>query len=172
MHSEGLAGETETFVRYGVSRRLEMGFGYLWKQGIVRPLASYLFVTEEKSRPALTGGLMYDSLGGGRQGVFVSASKGFRKTPLGVPLSLYLGGTQISGEDHPRLIAGLSVPVNRWLTASVQYDGKHPHLGLTAKVGSIRGSDLRVGVVAAEGDKIGPIIAVGLPLGPRERKGH
>ena len=172
MHSEALAGKTETFVRYGVSRRLELGFGYLWEPDIVRPLASYLFVTEEKSRPALTGGLMYDSLGGGRQGGFVSASKSFASTPLGVPVNLYVGGAQISREDDPRFIAGLNVPVNRWLTASVQFDGKHPHLGVTGKVGSIRGSDIRLGVVLSEGDKLGPIIAVGIPLGRRKHSGH
>jgi len=168
MHSEALAGKTETFVRYGVSRRLELGFGYLWKQSVVRPLASYQFVTEHKSRPALTGGLMFDSLGGGRQGTFLSVSKGFKRTPLGVPASLYIGGAKITGEDGGRFIAGLNVPVNDWLIASVQYDGRYPHLGLTARVGTIHGAPVRLGVVAAKGTEVGPIIAVGIPLGRRQ----
>ena len=165
MHSEGLAGKTETFVRYGVTRRLEAGFGYLWKQGVVRPLASYALVEEKKKRPSLTGGLMYDSLGGGRQGVFLSLAKGFRKTPLGVPASLYVGGAKISGEGGGRFIAGANVSVTKWLTASVQYDGKYPNFGLTAKVATIGGAPVRVGVVAAKGDQFGPIIATSIPLG-------
>ena len=172
MHSEGLAGKTETFARYGFTRRFEAGFGYLWKQGIVRPLAGYTLVTEKAPRPALTGGLMYDSLGGGRQGAFLSLSRGFEKTPLGVPVSLYAGGARISGEGGVRFIAGFNVPVTGWLTASLQYDGRYPNFGVTARVGSIHGSDVRLGVVAAEGDKPGPIIAVAIPLGHRTRSGR
>lgn len=170
MHSEGLAGKTETFARYGVTRRFEAGFGYLWKQGIVRPLASYALLTEKHHRPSLTGGLMYDSLGGGRQGLFLSVAKGFKETPLGVPVNLYVGGAKISGESGGRFIAGFNVPVNRWLTASMQYDGKYPNLGVTARVATIGGAPIRVGVVAAEGDKFGPIIAASIPLGRRKSR--
>ena len=46
MHSKGLAGETEIFARYGVSDRLELGLGFLKKQGIVRPLVSYVLSPE------------------------------------------------------------------------------------------------------------------------------
>lgn len=165
MHSEGLAGKTETFVRYGFTRRFEAGFGYLWKQGVVRPLASYAFLEEKKGRPSLTGGLMYDSLGGGRQGVFLSLAKGFSETPLGVPVNLYAGGAKISGESGARFIAGFNLPLNRWLTASMQYDGKYPNFGVTAKVATVGGAPIRIGIVAAEGDKFGPIIATAIPLG-------
>ena len=168
MHSKGLAGETETFVRYGVTRRFEAGFGYLWKQGIVGPLASYAFVEEKKARPSLTGGLMYDSLGGGRQGVFLSLARGFQETPLGVPVNLYVGGAKISGESGARFIAGFNVPINRWLTASMQYDGKSPNFGVTAKVATLGGAPVRIGIVAAEGDRFGPIIATSIPLGRRK----
>lgn len=169
MYSQGLAGRTETFVRYGFTRRFEAGFGYLWKQDIVRPLASYAFLEEKKDRPSLTGGLMYDSLGGGRQGVFLSLAKGFQETPLGVPINLYVGGARISGESGTRFIAGFNVPINQWLTASMQYDGRYPNIGVTAKVATIGGAPVRVGVVAAEGDKFGPIIATSIPLGRRTR---
>jgi hypothetical protein len=165
MHSEGLAGKTETFVRYGLTQRLEAGFGYLWKQGIVRPLASYTLVTEKGHRPSLTGGLMYDSLGGGRQGVFISVAKGFARTPLGVPASLYVGGAKISGESGARFIAGLNVPLNERVTASVQYDGRYPNFGVTAHVATVGGAPIRLGVVAAEGDKFGLLIATSIPLG-------
>jgi len=167
MHSEGLAGKTETFVRYGVTRRFEAGFGYLWKQQITRPLASYALLEEKQDRPSLTGGLMYDSLGGGRQGVFLSLAKGFRDTPLGVPVSLYLGAAKVSGESGGRIIGGFNVPVNRWLTASMQYDGRYPNFGLIAKVATVGGAPIRLGIVAAEGDKFGPIIATSIPLGRR-----
>ena len=167
MHSKGLAGETETFVRYGVTRRFEAGFGYLWKQGIVRPLASYTLLEEKEARPSLTVGLMYDSLGGGRQGTFVSVARGFRETPLGIPAHLYVGGAQISGEDGARFIAGVNLPVTEWLTASLQYDGRYPNVGVTAKVATIGGAPIRLGLVAAQGDKFGPIIATSIPLGRR-----
>lgn len=50
MHSERLAGKTKTFLRYGATHRLEIGFGYLWEQDVVRPLASYTLVTERGGR--------------------------------------------------------------------------------------------------------------------------
>ena len=173
MHSEGLAGETETFVRYGVSRRLEVGIGYLWKPGNVRPLASSTFVTETDDRPAFTAGLMHDALGGGRQGVFVTASKALPRTMLGMPVSVYGGGAQISGESGPRFIGGLNVPFNDWLSASVQFDGKYVHPALTARVGRVKGAPVRLGIVAAQGDKLGPLIAIDVPLGRRhcQRRG-
>jgi len=162
MHSEGLAGRTETFLRYGVTPRLEAGFGYLQKQGIARPLLSYTLVPENEARPSLTGGLMYDSLGGGRQGLFVSLAKNVRGW---LPLSLYIGGAQITNENRPRLIAGGNVTLTRWLNASVQFDGKYPNVGMTAHVGSVGGVPLRFGIVAARGDKFGPLLAADFPAG-------
>lgn len=161
MHSEGLAGRTETFLRYGITPRLEVGFGYLAKQGIARPLASYTFVTEKAARPSLTAGLLYDSLGGGRQGVFVSVAKNLRGS---LPASLYIGGAQITNENRPRLIAGGNVALTRWLNASVQFDGRYPNLGVTANVGSVGGVPVRFGIVAARGDKFGPLLATDIPL--------
>ncbi len=161
LHSEGLAGRTETFVRYGVTPRLELGFGFLAKQGIARPLLSYTLVTENAARPSLTAGLMYDSLGGGRQGAFVSVAKNLRGK---LPASLYIGGAQITNETRPRLIAGGNVGLTRWLNASVQFDGKYPNVGVTANVGSVGGLPVRFGVVAARGDKFGPLIATDVPL--------
>ena len=161
MHSEGLAGRTETFVRYGISPRLEAGFGYLAKQEIARPLVSYTLVTESPARPSLTTGLMYDSLGGGRQGVFMSVAKNLRGR---LPASLYIGGAQITNENGPRLIAGGNVALTRWLNASVQFDGKYPNVGVTANVGSVGGVPVRFGIVAARGDKFGPLIATDIPI--------
>lgn len=72
MHSKGLAGETEIFARYGVTDRLELGFGYLRKQDIVRPLVSPVLVRETRTRPSFTTGAMEDSLEDGRQMVFLT----------------------------------------------------------------------------------------------------
>lgn len=105
MHSDGLAGKTETFVRYGVTPRLEIGVGYLWKQSVARPLATYTFLRETPTRPALTGGLLLDSLGGGRQGVFASVAKDLQRS-TGVPLSVYVGAAQVSNERKLRALAG------------------------------------------------------------------
>ncbi len=163
MHSDGLAGKTETFLRYGVTPRLEAGFGYLQEQNIVRPLVSYALVTESRERPSLTVGLMYDSLGGGRQGTFLSVAKAL-KTSVGVPGSLYIGGAKITNEKNGRFIAGANVPLTRWLNASVQFDGKYPNVGVTARIGSVVGVPVRLGLVAARGDKFGPLLATDVPL--------
>ena len=163
MHSEGLAGKTETFLRVGVTPRLEAGFGYLHHQGIARPLASYTLVTESAARPSVTTGLMYDSLGGGRQGVFLSLAKGVR-TPLGIAASVYVGGAKITNENNARLIAGANVPLSRRVSASVQFDGRYANLGLTGQVGSISGVPIRLGIVAARGDQFGPLMAVSAPM--------
>ena len=163
MHSEGLAGKTETFVRYGFTERFEAGFGYLWQQGIVRPLASYTWITEKNTHPSLTTGLMFDALGGGRQGVFASVAKAIPFTE-GRSASLYVGGAKISNEDLARFIAGVNVPLMRGVNASVQYDGNHPNVGLVAAVGSIKGVPVQVGIVAAQGKEFGPLAAMNLPL--------
>lgn len=163
MHSEGLAGVTETFLRYGVNERLEVGFGYLWKQDVVRPLASYTLLTEKEKRPSVTAGQMFDSLGGGRQGVFATTEKSFEVRP-GLRGSIYVGGAKISNEDRAGFIAGLNVPLTDAITTSVQYDGKYANLGLTARVGSIRGVPVRLGIVAAKARHFGPLIATDIPL--------
>lgn len=164
MTSSGLAGRTETFVRYGLTRRLEVGFGYLWDPGIVRPLASYTLLPETRDRPSLTAGLMFDSLGGGRQGVFVSAAKIVGRAH-GLPISGYVGGAQITNEDDPRFIAGVSLPLCRRVIASVQYDGRFFHPGLSARVGQVAGAPMYLGMVAARGNRLGPLLAVRAPLG-------
>jgi hypothetical protein len=163
MHSERLAGKTETFLRYGATRRLEIGLGYLWEQGIVRPLASYALLTERGSRPAVTGGLFFDALGGGREAVFVSASKSLRAL-IGRPSSGYLGLARISSEDNLRVIAGTSVLVGRQLNASVQYDGKFVHLGLTRRIGSVGETPVFLGLVVTGNDAIGPLVATDIHL--------
>jgi hypothetical protein len=164
MSSKGLAGETETFLRYGVNDRLEVGFGYLWRPKVVRPIGSYTLVPETDRRPSLTAGIMFDSLGGGRQGAYVSIAKDLYK-PYGIPASVYVGGAKITNEDGGRFIAGLNVYVTNWLSTSVQFDGRYPHLGVTARVGSIGQAPVRLGLVAARGDRLGPLLAINFPLG-------
>jgi hypothetical protein len=88
MYSKGLAGETETFLRYGATPRWPWA-RFLHKQGIVRPLLSYTLVSGSRGAAVPDGGLMYDALGGGRQGVFVSAAKDLQGL-TGVPASLYV----------------------------------------------------------------------------------
>jgi hypothetical protein len=163
MSSKGLAGVTETFVRYGVTPRLELGFGYLWRQGYVRPLTSYSLIPETAAQPSLTVGLMTDSLGGGREGGFISLAKDFGAR-YGVPASFYIGGAQISSEDGLRFLAGLKVRLPGSLIASAQFDGRFVHLGATVAVGRINGAPVRLGIVAARGDRLGPLIAINLPL--------
>ena len=159
MHSEGLAGKTETFVRYGFTPRFEAGFGYLWKQGIVRPLASYVLITEKARLPSLTAGLMYDSLGRGRQGIFLSAAKDLSKA-LGIPSSFYLGGAKVNNWNEPRFIAGGSAAPTAWSNLSIQYDGRYANLGLALRIGRFHGGVVHLGVVAAHGDRFGPLLAI------------
>ncbi len=163
MHSEGLAGKTETFVRYGLTGRLEVGFGYLWKQNIIRPLATYTLMPETRERPALTAGLLLDSLGGGRQGVFATVAKDIERT-TGVPLSLYVGAARISNEKKLRPLVGGNARLTRRLNASAQFDGRYVNLGLVANVGTVGGLPVRLGIVAARGDQIGPLVTTSVPV--------
>ena len=167
MTSDGLAGKTEAFFRVGVTPRLELGFGYLAKQQTLRPLANYTFLTETAKRPALTGGLMFDSLGGGRQGVFASVARNLAPSLGGVPLSAYIGTALITREKKPRLIAGANLRMGRDANASVQFDGRYANVGLTTSLGSVGGVPVRFGIVAAKGDRFGPLLATSLPLGDR-----
>ena len=171
MHSPGLAGQTETFVRFGVTPRLELGFGYLWKQGIARPLATYNLVPETATRPALTAGLLMDSLGGGRQGVFASLAKNIEAS-TGVPASLYVGAAKISNERGTRFIAGTNVRLSRNLNASAQFDGRYVNVGLNTQIGTVGGLPVRFGLVAARGDQVGPLVSTVVPLGERPMSGH
>ena len=163
MHSEGLAGTTETFLRYGVTPRFEVGLGYLAEQNTIRPLASYTLVPETPGRPSVTTGLMFDSLGGGRQGVFVSVAKDLQQ-PLGVPASLYVGGAKITNEGGVRFLAGTNVRLSRRVSASMQFDGRYANFGVTTEVARVAGTPVLFGLVAAGGDKVGPLIATSMPL--------
>lgn len=164
MSSRGLAGETETFVRYGINSRLEVGFGYLWRPHVIRPLASYTLIPEAEKRPSLTAGLMFDALGGGRQGGYLIAAKDLQSS-LKIPASLYIGSARISNEDNLRFLAGTSFRLTSWLTASLQYEGRYVNFGLTARVGSIGRSPVSLGVVAARGTEWGPLLAISMPIG-------
>jgi hypothetical protein len=163
MHSPRLAGRTETFLRYGVSSRLEVGFGYLWRQSVVRPLCSYTLLPERGNRPALTAGLFFDALGGGRQAFFLTTSKDLRSL-LSVPASVYLGGAKITNEDRLRLLVGGRLAVARGLNASLQYDGKHTNIGVTALVGRVAGRPFYLGLVLTGGSALGPIGATDMAL--------
>ncbi|MDX1931747.1 MAG: hypothetical protein SFU56_04005 [Capsulimonadales bacterium] len=165
MHSDGLAGKTETFVRYGVTPRLEVGFGYLWKQSIVRPLATYTLLPETAARPAWTTGVLTDSLGGGRSGLFTTLAKDIEENTR-LPLSLYIGTAVVSNErDRWRFLTGANVRVARGLNLSAQFDGRYVNLGLVGQVGTVGGVPIRLGIVAARGNKIGPLAAASFPLG-------
>lgn len=166
MHSKGLAGETEIFVRYGVTDRLELGLGYLRKQDIVRPLVSYVLVPETADRPSLTTGAMIDALEEGRQMVFLSTGKSF-PTKLGMPVNIYAGIAQITTRSETRFIGGILVPVARGLNASVQFDGRYANVGLTARVGTVGGAPVYFGIVAAKGNRFGPLVATSFPLSSR-----
>lgn len=163
MHSKGLAGETEIFVRYGVTDRLELGFGYLRKQDIVRPLVSYVLVPENRTRPSLSTGAMVDSLEDGRQMVFLTTGKSF-PTKLGVPVNIYAGIAQVTTRSESRFIGGILVPLAKGLNASVQFDGRYANVGLTARVGTVGGAPVYFGIVAARGTRFGPLIATSFPV--------
>src|SRR5687768_6865418 len=157
MSSRALAGETETFARYGVTDRPELGFGYLWRPKVIRPLASYTFVKETKETPSLAAGLMFDSLGGGRQGLFVSSGKNLNDK-FKIPATAYLGAAMVTNEDRPRLIGGVNYFLNRGLTASAQFDGKYSHLGLIASAGELGKAPLRVGLIYSKNRYFGPLV--------------
>lgn len=166
MTSKGLAGETEVFARYGVTDRFELGIGYLKKQDIVRPLASYVLVFETPQRPSLTAGMMVDSLEDGRQMVFLSAGKAF---PIGNGLAIsgYAGIAQVTTRAETRFIGGVVFPLKKGLNFSLQYDGKFLNPGLVAHVGDWNGARVHVGIVAARGERYGLLVAIGMPLGKR-----
>lgn len=163
MHSKGLAGETEVFLRYGVSERFEIGMGWLKKQNIVRPLASYVLLPETKDRPSVTAGAMIDSLEGGRQKVFLSAGKAFPQ-PNGTAIIGYVGVARVTTTGDNRFIGGTILPIKPGLNFSLQYDGKFLNPGLTALVSKKGGTRVYFSIVAARGDRYGPLIAVGMPV--------
>lgn len=163
MSSQGLAGETETFVRVGITDRFEAGFGYLWRPKVVRPLASYTLLWETERRPSLTAGVLADSLGGGREGVHLSLARDLRAA-AGISGSLYLGTAYISNESGPRAIAGFNYYLSNNATASIQFDGRYGHVGATVRIGSMFGAPVRIGLVAARLDRLGPLFTLGFPL--------
>lgn len=165
MHSRRLAGETETFVRYGASERLELGFGYLWKQGEFRPLASYTLVTESSRRPSLTTGLFFDALGGGREAFFATLGKGLAKG--GPPVVAYAGVAVVTNEDRARFIAGGNIALGRRWSGSLQYDGRLLHTAVTRRVGRAAGAPFFVGVTLSGRDALGPIAGLDFPLRAR-----
>lgn len=163
MHSPRLAGKTETFLRYGLSSRLEVGVGYLWHQGDIRPLASYTLLQERGRRPALTGGIFFDALGGGREAFFLTSSKDLRSW-VSVPVSVYVGVGKITNEDRLRFLIGGRLVVVPGLNASLHYDGKRSNIGLTGLVGRVRGTPVYLGLVLTGGSALGPIAASDVSL--------
>lgn len=163
-HAERLPIKDQTFLRYGVTDRLEVGIGYLWDKQVVRPLANYTLITERTKRPSLTVGAMVDSLQGGRQGYFLSLGKDLKKA-LGTPASLYVGGAKVSRENSLRFIAGANVHLTRWLNGSVQYDGKDLHFGLSFKVATVSGQPVRFSLLAVGGDSLGVLGATRFAVG-------
>ena len=162
MHSEGLAGKTEIFARYGVTERLELGLGYLDKQKIVRPLISYVLSPEKMDRPSITAGAMVDSLEDGRQMVFLSAGKAF-KQPNGTFITGYAGIARVTTTSENRFIGGVVCPIAPRLNASLQFDGKFLNPGLTYQVAIVNGTRIHFGIVAARGDRYGPLVAIAIP---------
>ncbi|MCW5939852.1 MAG: hypothetical protein KF884_10970 [Fimbriimonadaceae bacterium] len=162
MHSKGLAGETEVFARYGITNRLEIGIGYLRKQNIVRPLGSYVLSPEKPDLPSITAGAMVDSLDGGRQMVFLSAGKSFPMSN-GLHLSGYAGLARVTTSGENRFIGGVGIPLRKDWKLSFQYDGKFLNPGLTTTIKTKNGA-LHVGIVAARGNRFGPLIAASFPL--------
>jgi hypothetical protein len=166
LHAEKLRFPDQTFFQYGVTDRFQVGLGYLWKGSVTRPLANYTFFTETSSRPALTGGMMVDSLQGGRQGYFLTLSKNLTKE-VGKPFSLYAGGAKVPSESGTRFIGGANLQLTRWLSLSVQYDGVHPTYGAAVKVGSINGQPVRFALLAVNGNSFGALGATRFALRPR-----
>jgi hypothetical protein len=104
---------------------------------------------------------MFDSLGNGREGVFLTTGKHLRAQ---VPATAYLGAAVISNEDEPRLIAGSNVLITKTISASAQFDGRYAHIGLIGQAGSVGGAPIRLGVVYSRARYWGPLVAVSLPL--------
>jgi hypothetical protein len=142
---------------------LEVGFGYLWKPRVVRPIASYALIPEGQKQPSLTLGLMYDSLGGGRQGAFLNLGKDLTRIP-GALLSGYIGAGKMFNERGIRFLAGANRPLTSWLGASLQFDGRYANVGVTSRIGSIAGSPVQFGIVAAKATRFGPLVAVNHPI--------
>ena len=111
---------------------------------------------------------MFDSLGGGRQGAFVSLSKDLQNSHFvaahRLPVRVYLGAAQITNENRPRLLGGVNVRLGRGVNASLQYDGRYANLGVTTEIGRVQGAPIRFGLVAAGGNQVGPLIASSFPV--------
>lgn len=168
LHADKLKFPDQTFVQYGLTNRLQLGFGYLWpfgsaqgKQngGVWRPLANYAVVTETRSRPSLTAGLLYDSLQGGRDGFSLSAGKSLPKA-LPRPLSIYAGAAKITSERRWRFVAGGNLKLAQWVTLSVQYNGLAPTYGVSVKVATVKQLPVSFSLLAVNGDSFGTVSAI------------
>lgn len=157
--AEKLPIKNQTFLRYEVTDRLELGIGYLWDKQVVRPLANYTLMTERTKRLSLTVGAMVDSLQGGRQGYFLSLGKNLTKA-LGTPGSLYIGGAKVSNENSLRFIGGANVHLTRRVNVSAQCDGKDLHFGVTLKIATINGQPGCFSLLAVGGDSLGVLGAM------------
>ncbi len=155
LHAESLRFSDQTFVQYGVTDRLQLGFGYLWQRGGVwRPLANYALVTERRDRPSFTAGLMHDSLQGGREGYFLSVGKSLPKA-LPAPLSVYAGAAKITREARYRFVAGGNLRVARGVNLSVQYNGVDPTYGVGVRLGTIKQMPVSFSLLVVNGNTFG-----------------
>lgn len=129
----------------------------------MRPLVNYVLIPEGRLRPSLRAGQM-SSPSGSELKAFVTVGKDLRPW-IKAPVHLYVGTAVVYTDRRPQFIGGVSANLTRAVILSAQFDGRYPTFGLTAAVGKINGGTVRLGVMAVKTDRLGPFLAIGMPLG-------
>ncbi|REJ78397.1 MAG: hypothetical protein DWQ47_02780 [Acidobacteria bacterium] len=112
---------------YQVTSRLSLGIEYNPLAGRVSPLANYVLVTENASRPAIILGTSSDRIGTpSGQSFYATVSKDLERE-TGLPIAPYAGVTFGTFENKFRPIGGLSVRLPLGFSSTVLFDGVKVH---------------------------------------------
>ena len=124
-----------TTLTYRMFPRLTVGVEYNPLADDVGPLVNFVAVTETTKRPALILGTSSDRIGtpSGRS-FYATLSKDLSES-TGLPIAPYVGVSYGTYEDRARVMGGLNISFNTWLSSTVLFDGVKVHPMLSFSTG-------------------------------------
>lgn len=118
-------------VKLAVSRRFDIGLGYLSKSRDIIWNARALLLLEEDWKPAVIAGIGSVRADASDQSVFITASRNLESN-IGVPLRLSVGAaTYLSGSGRVYPIGTVSYFYKEKLFPFISFDGKNTNYGIS-----------------------------------------
>lgn len=128
-----------SYLRYGLTNRLELGIGYTWGNDRILGSANYILSKETGFRPALIIGFGSASPLTGKTdtSIYFTINKDMQSI-IKTRLRTYFGLFRQIDDKEIVFMAGLIKPLSNYLVSSLQYFGEDElHLALYARIRSV-----------------------------------